>query len=238
MMSMKIEKNLYCKRFLLLSFVLVLFLGLASVASATTLFFDDFNGGPDVAWSNQYGSWTVTSGGSYISLSPKSSNPTYSSINTLPLLTDFALDIDVNNLQHGGIFLRSTSRDRGVALILRSNGTIYWHKRSGGRWGSKLGEVFGVAEMAPGEDVSLRIEVIGVTYSVYLNGASAAVTTLTDYAYTGGYVALYDYSDSMTFDNVRVSDFANPVPEPSTYLLLGSGLLGLVIWRRRARKNS
>jgi len=29
-----------------------------------------------------------------------------------------------------------------------------------------------------------------------------------------------------------------PVPEPSTYLLLGSGLLGLVVWRRRARKNS
>jgi hypothetical protein len=248
-MKMKNKNGFGHKQLLLLFFVLSLFLCFTSQASATTLFFDDFEDGADAAWGNQFGDWTATDG-SYISLSPLSSNPTYSSVTTLPSLTDFALDIDINNLDHGGIYLRSTSRDRAVVLILRSNGTIYWHKRYAGFWGAKLGEVTGISAMALGEDISLRIEVIGINYSVYLNGSRAAVTTLIDSAYTGGAVGLYDYSDSMTFDNIRISDFVVPEivdlsdsvlyvvnPEPSTYLLLGSGLLGLVAWRRRQVKK-
>jgi hypothetical protein len=33
------------------------------------------------------------------------------------------------------------------------------------------------------------------------------------------------------------ASFAAPVPEPSTLLLLGSGLTGIIVWRRRSRKG-
>ncbi len=172
---------------------------------------------------------------------------------TLPALTDFAVDFDMLGLEHGGIFLRSASRDSGIVLIVRSNGDLYWHRRWAGHWGNKLGLVSGVSCLSLGADLSMCVEVIGSTYSAYVNGSSVAATTYTNPIYSAGQVALYDYSDSMTFDNVRIFDFLVPdppfgskagsfpapvvTPEPSTYMFLGSGIAGLIVWRRRARKK-
>lgn len=39
----------------------------------------------------------------------------------------------------------------------------------------------------------------------------------------------------MAFDNLRFSGPANSVPEPSTFLLLGAGLIGSVLLRKRSR---
>ncbi len=54
-MKMKNKKVFNYKLILLQSFVLALFLCFASAASATTLFFDDFEDGADAAWGDQYG---------------------------------------------------------------------------------------------------------------------------------------------------------------------------------------
>ncbi len=39
----------------------------------------------------------------------------------------------------------------------------------------------------------------------------------------------------VTYDSIVVRDVASVVPEPSTYLLLGSGLAGLIVWRRKRK---
>ena len=41
-------------------------------------------------------------------------------------------------------------------------------------------------------------------------------------------------ADSVSLDQVRVDTFATPVPEPSSFLLVGGGLVAL--WRRRAKR--
>ena len=48
--------------------------------------------------------------------------------------------------------------------------------------------------------------------------------------YTGGDIALHW---TMSCGNDFLDITTSPIPEPSTYLLLGSGIVGLVFWRRR-----
>ncbi len=36
-------------------------------------------------------------------------------------------------------------------------------------------------------------------------------------------------------DNIEYASVSNPVPEPSTYILLGTGIAGLIVWRRKRK---
>ena len=73
---------------------------------AATVFSDNFDGGASALWGNERGGWAA-SGGLYDSASPGTFPNTRS---TLPFdLTDFSVDFDVNNLQDGGIWLRSAA---------------------------------------------------------------------------------------------------------------------------------
>jgi hypothetical protein len=56
-------------------------------------------------------------------------------------------------------------------------------------------------------------------------------------AYTGSYLKVVLISSALesAFDNVYLTETANPVPIPAAYLLLGSGLLGVAVLRLKRK---
>ncbi len=197
------------------------------------LFFDDFNSGASDQWGNQRGSW-FASGGAYDSALPSNAPVTYSDV---PFeLTDFTLDVDVNNLQDGGIFLRSSyngGSESGVLLVTGGNGQagtgLYWHVVQNGSYSGKLNEVGGLFTSGV-SDVHLTVKVTGSLFEAFVNGSSTAATTLSDTTFTSGRAGLYDFSANQTFDNFQI----DAVPEPATLAAVGLGLAGLSR-RRRSR---
>jgi hypothetical protein len=205
--------------------------------SAATLFFDNFNAGADPAWSNALGNWSA-SGGVYNAQSPSNVPPTYSLVTTLPALQNFALDVDIQTLQDGGVWLRTdNTTQNGVLLVTGGYGGsldgLYWHTIQNGGYSGALNVVSGLGiRLQP--STHLRVEVIGDTYSAYLNGSSSAATVLTTNLYSQGYAGLYDFM-GQSFDNFSISDFnQGVVPEPASISLLGLGMLGLIL--RKTKK--
>ncbi|MDA1251424.1 MAG: FG-GAP-like repeat-containing protein [Planctomycetota bacterium] len=172
-------------------------------------FFDDFaSGTPDRLWQNEVGNWNVVSG-EYAASSPGNSPLTY---NSLPFeLTDFEVTFDVNNVNDGGVFLRSTAFDpaepSGVLLVTGSpttSGTgLYWHIVTNGVEGPALQVTAGLFQA--GDDISIRVTVVGDTYSAYVNGSEVPDTVLTTSMFNQGRFALYSNS-SQTIDNVNLPE--------------------------------
>jgi hypothetical protein len=200
---------------------------------AGVIFSDNFNTGASPLWGNDSGAW-VASGGVYAATAP---NNFPAAVSSLPFnLTDFTVDLDINGVTDGGIYLRSTPEPgtavgiQGVLLNLKNPnlpgfGNIYFHiVTNGTAYSPPLNQV--TAPYAAGANVHLHIEVSGDTYSAFLNGSSIPVDTLTTSVFPNGGIALYDFS-SQTFDNVVIQ----AVPEPPTPLLLSLGCLGSICWR-------
>ncbi|MEM9540916.1 MAG: PEP-CTERM sorting domain-containing protein [Cyanobacteria bacterium P01_E01_bin.42] len=204
---------------------------------AGTIFTDNFDTGASSLWGNEIGNW-AGSGGTYDSAFPNNFPNAHSS---LPfVLSDFSIDLDINNVENGGVWLRSTeapgtSIGRTGVLLTTAQGGIYWHIVTDP---NNYGDIF---EFAPNlynpgvSDINLHIEVSGNTYSAFLNGASTPVTTLIDIDenFASGQIALYDNSNQ-TFDNIGV-ETPDPVPEPSMSILLTLIGAGVV---RRVRSRS
>lgn len=205
-------------------------------ARAGTIFTDNFDAGASPLWGNEIGNW-ANSGGTYDAASPNNFPNAHSS---LPfLLSDFSIDLDVNNVDDGGVWLRSTeapgtSIGRTGVLFTQANGSMYWHiVTDPNNYGPILNIVNNVYD--PGvSDLNLHIEVSGDTYSAFVNGSSTPVTTLTTNAFASGQIALYDFSNQ-TFDNIGV-ETPDAVPEPSISILLT--LIGAsVVCRARSRSQ-
>src|SRR5258708_5136233 len=102
-------------------------------AGAEILFSDDFNSGASPLWGNEVGAWSAA--GRVYSATAPANMP--NAISSLPFnLTNFSADFDINGVEDGGIFLRSTVMPgttfgvQGVALILKvpdGGPKIYWH---------------------------------------------------------------------------------------------------------------
>src|SRR6266436_36967 len=104
---------------ILLSAVCIVLAYGAAPDCAAALFSDDFNAGASPLWGNEVGSW-FAAGGVYDSQFPSNSPLTYSS---LPFaLSDFSIDVDINHLQDGGIWLHSADNGNGVLLVTGGNG--------------------------------------------------------------------------------------------------------------------
>ncbi len=180
---------------------------LTTVVSATpvVIFSDSFTSGPSAMWGNEFGSW-YGHDGVYDALYPENLPPTYTS---LPFdLTDFTLDVDIQHLQDGGIWLRTSDQTHGVLLVtgghLRTGTGLYWHvpPYPGTNW-PILNEVTGL--FTPGvSNAHLRVVVHDSTFSAYVDGNPVPATTLVTSVHPSGRVALYDFS-GQTFDNVVLS---------------------------------
>jgi hypothetical protein len=178
---------------------------LSIVDNEQLIFADNFDDGASPLWGNEVGNWYQNQG-IYDSQNPNNSPLTYSS---LPyLLKDFSIELDINNVQDGGVFLRSTDNNNGVLLVTGGEigtGTgFYWHIIQDGVVSGILNpSVSGLVQ--PGiSNIHLKIEVVGDNYSVFLNNDLTPITTLTTSLFSSGKVALYDFSGLQTFDNVKV----------------------------------
>jgi hypothetical protein len=178
-----------------------------TAATTTPAFADSFTSGASPLWGDEVGNWTA-SGGVYFAQSPSNNPATYSS---LPYtVADFSFDVDVNNLQDGGVWLRSSLQNgllNGVLLVTGGNsgtGTgLYWNIVTNNSNTGNLNPVNGL--FTPGvSNAHLHIVVAGNTYSVYVNGSTTPATTLTTNSFASGKVALYDFSPQ-TFDNVSLT---------------------------------
>lgn len=208
----------------------------AAPASAGVIFSDDFNSGASALWGDEVGNWVVA-GGAYVAGSPNNFPNAFSS---LPFgLADFSIDVDVNGVFDGGIWLRSTAKPgttvgiEGVLFVM-AGGSSYWHiVTDGSSYGPSLSFVAGPPL---GSDAHIHIEVLGDTYSAFLNGSAMPFTTLTTSAFASGRVALYSNS-GQRFDNVVLAT-TGVVPEPISIILAATGLVGIPAYRRlRAAKK-
>src|SRR5690242_19369289 len=106
----------------------------AGVASpAAVLFSDNFDSGASSLWGNNSGSWSA-SAGVYAATAPNNFPNAFSS---LPFnLTNFIVDVDIQGVTDGGIWLRSSLAPgtsvgvKGVLLVLKyadfGTGQLYW----------------------------------------------------------------------------------------------------------------
>jgi hypothetical protein len=205
---------------------------------AATVFSDDFNSGASASWSNSRGSWSAA-GGVYNATSPNNNPATYSAV--LSGLTDFAVDVDVNSVSDGGIWLRSSFGGSGISGILLVTGGhgntgtgFYWHSVTNDSF-SSVGSPSNSNLFAQGDNIHVRVEVSGNTYKAFLNGSSTPATTLVDNTFTSGSVGLYDFAGApnpnQTFDNFVVA----AVPTPSAVLGGLPLLAGLAVMKLRRK---
>jgi len=165
-------------------------------ALASSTFCDSFASKNDPAWGDQDGAWTIAKHQYYATM-PNNNPLTYTDLTDYQSLKNFTLNVTVNDVFDGGIWLRSqynAGAPNGVLLVVGgacSNYTgVYWHVVQNGSPGQCLNEVD--VPGLEGSNAKIKVVAKGDNYTAYVNGAM--VTSLTDTTYTKGSAGLYDNS--------------------------------------------
>jgi hypothetical protein len=190
-----------------------LFLG-GPYASASIVFQDNFLSGAKPDWGNERGSWRVpTSSKAYDATHPNNNPVTYTSVTTHSNLTDFTVRVTVNDLNDGGVWLRSNFNGGNVnGILLVTGGSIgtsngfYWHVFHNGSAGSPLQNVS--VPGIQGKTVAIRIVVKRNTYRLYMGTSTTPISTLVDNTYTSGSAGLYDFSPTNGATSPRGETFS------------------------------
>jgi hypothetical protein len=214
-------------------------------------FSDSFSPAASSLWSDSSGHWT-TSNGQYFAQVPSNSPVTFTG---LPFdLTNFTVDVTVNSLGDGGVWLRTEGTDLvngspqdGILLVTGGDG--YGQGARGGTAGTSLnfnivqnGVLSGAEEVdnvfTPGTTHNLKVVVSGDTYSAFVDGSTTPTIVFTNSIYSDGDVGLYDDQPNVagggsgtpqTFSAFSVS--GTTVPEPA-FAFLTLGILPLLLRRR------
>ncbi len=184
----------------------------SSWAAAQVIFTDDFTNGASASWGNQRGDWYVHDG-VYDTHAPGNSPPTASLVD-IPL-SDFVIELDINDVGDGGVWLRTDAQlQNGVLLVTGGGGygggnpnggrRFYWHIVTNGNYSAALNSTGDIIQNPGVQDIHMRIEVIGNHYYAFMPGFLMPVTTLLDSSRHSGFAGLYDYS-IQTFDNVVIT---------------------------------
>src|SRR3954447_19790277 len=95
---------------------------LGPTLAAQLIFQDDFNSGASPLWGHEVGDWS-DAGGVYRETNGPFQPQTFINYSSLPFdLTNFTIDVDVNGVDDGGIWLRSQDNKNGVLLVTGGNG--------------------------------------------------------------------------------------------------------------------
>lgn len=205
------------------SFLIVLMLVLMSTsfACANTIFYDNFNtenNGVGVLNYNNFTNWTVTDG--TVDLIGNG----YWQLNQ-PLSYGLFVDLDGSTYNAGNMATSSTF------TLLANTDYMFSFDLAGNNRNTDYEEVTASVSLGNGTpyisstyslSTSAQFQTFSFLYSV---GASDIITNLSFEALGGDNIG-------MLLDNVKIEDVA-PVPEPSTWILLGTGLVGLAYYRKR-----
>lgn len=232
--------------------IFVLAVSPCSKATAVVVVFsDDFNSGASPLWGHEVGDWSDV-GGVYRETNGPLQPQTQLNYSSLPFkVTDFSVDVDVNDINDGGIWLRSQDNKNGVLLVTGGNGgtasggggdALYWHVVKNGVDVAPL-NMIAKNLFTPGiSDPHLRIDVVGDLYSVFIDGSITPATSITTSEFASGRVGLYDFSFSQSFDNFVLSvpdGSVGTVPEPTSIVIWTIGALtaiALSTFRRSTRR--
>lgn len=213
-------------------------------------FSDNFSSGPSPLWSNYTGNWTAVDG-QYFAQSPNDNPLTYTG---LPfVLADYTLTVKTV-IGDGGIWLRSKEGNPyGQYILLVLGGDNYGQGARGGDAGNSI--YFATASQSginqvrnvvtPGDTYVVTVKAQGDTYSVFLNGATTPVATLTDSSMPYGQVGLYDdqpntavggFGAPTTFSNFQLS--GNAIAPQVSSVIPNAGKPGTVVTIRGVNLQS
>ncbi|NOR46690.1 MAG: PEGA domain-containing protein [Methanosarcinaceae archaeon] len=168
---------------------------------------EDFDDGYAQEFGNEIGNWGV--------LFVDGNNGIYTATNDVFRFSlageqywdDYILEADFLNAQDGGLLIRASDQDNGIALIVRpTNNDIYWHIRKGGNWGEVLSR--SSLDHGPGEDLDVKIKAEGSEFKAYINGDLKTSFTTTEFQ--NGKIGIYLFQQPEQYwDNVMVYSFTD-----------------------------